>query len=1039
MSAPALTAPGGRSLTIRGTRYPLVLPTLRDPRLHLAAVIITLQVLGQVAFEFRVSIAQILISLATCAVLEVAIALRRQHILMWPASALITGNGVAFILRVPGTQHGDWWSLHGWWIYAGTAAVSLLSKHVIRLGGRHIFNPSNFGLVLCFLTLGPARAEPLDFWWGPMDAWMVVAVVVIVGGGLLILGRLRLLSLALAFWLTFAAGIGLLALTGHAMTARWHAGPITGAYFWWVLVTSPEILVFLFFMITDPKTIPATPRMRIAYAVAVGVLACSLIAPTRTEFWSKVAVLGSLTLVCFAWPLLKRYAPPLVLTRARLVLVGAAALVFFGSALVAAGIPARDSGVAAPLRHTGRLPVITIGPSRGVQSTLDRKSARGIAADLVADLQLQERALVHRNAKALERAATFDRLPELQQQLHAAREKPIVVPAYRLDRMNVHYEAGNGQGPAIAVAALDGTRQQTTYSALRGATVLHRDAPTVYHETLELQGDSGRWLVARIRRPVLRTALSPALAKAAAAGFAGVRLTDVAHQVGLDFRQGAFRYGVTADTPAMMGGGLCWIDYNGDGWLDLFVVNNYGEGDIGAYDSHGGLPRTALFRNDHGRFLDASKTAHAALPVRGQGCVAGDLNRDGYPDLYVSTAQDDKLLWNNGDGTFTEGARSSGVVAFGWHSGATIGDVNGDGRPDLYVGGYTEANAPIPGSSAGYPTNHLGVRDLLFLNTGNGPDGHARFREVGRQVGLDPKPYDHSLGAVFTDVNGDGRLDLYVANDEDPNRLYVNELAPGLGFRFVERASADGVADPNAGMGIAAADYSGDGRPDLFVSNSRGQTHAVYRAGTAGFTDTRSAFSHAFGRNLTGWGNSWVDLNNDGHLDLVLANGEIPVKNLVKDARPVQVLEQVPSGFVDATKLVGAEKLPLVNGRGLAAADFDNDGHVDIAVNTVGGKLMLLRSTGGTGNWLEVRLPRFAPGAVVTAVLADGRKLVREVHAGSSYLSSEDPRVHFGLGKATKLVELTVRYPGGRVATLRAGGDRLGTVLGANRVITAPG
>src|SRR5436190_3866104 len=133
MSAPALAAPGGRALTIRGTSYPVVLPTLRDPRLHLAAVIVTLQVLGQVAFDFRVSIAQILISLGVCAVLEVGIAFRRQHVLMWPASALITGNGVAFVLRVPGTHHGDWWSLHGWWIYAGTAAVSLLSKHVIRL------------------------------------------------------------------------------------------------------------------------------------------------------------------------------------------------------------------------------------------------------------------------------------------------------------------------------------------------------------------------------------------------------------------------------------------------------------------------------------------------------------------------------------------------------------------------------------------------------------------------------------------------------------------------------------------------------------------------------------------------------------------------------------------------------------------------------------------------------------------------------------------------------------------------------------------
>ena len=187
---------------------------------------------------------------------------------MWPASAMLTGNGVAFILRVPGTEHGDWWSLRGWWIFVGTAAVSLLSKYVIKWRGNHIFNPSNIGLVLCFLLLGRNRAEPLDFWWGPMSPWLVLAFAVIVTGGFMILSRLKLLWIALGFWVAFAAGIAVLAATGHAMIARWHLGPITGFYFWWVLVTSPEVLVFLFFMITDPKTAPRGQRGRVVYAVA---------------------------------------------------------------------------------------------------------------------------------------------------------------------------------------------------------------------------------------------------------------------------------------------------------------------------------------------------------------------------------------------------------------------------------------------------------------------------------------------------------------------------------------------------------------------------------------------------------------------------------------------------------------------------------------------------------------------------------------------------------------------------------------------------
>ena len=309
MSASTLAGPAPPTLRIRGTAYPVLLPSVRDPRLHLAAVIISLQVLGQTAFGFQLSIAQILVSLLTCAVIEFAITFHRRRVIMWPASALLTGNGVAFVLRVPGTEHGDWWSMKGWWIFAGTAAVSILSKHLIRLRGHHIFNPSNLGLVLCFVLLGSTRADPLALWWGPMSPWMVLALLIILVGGLTILSRLHLLEIAVYFWLAFAAGIAVIAAGGHEMTARWHLGPITGFEFWRVLVFSPEVLIFLFFMITDPKTTPKGRTGRRVYAVAVALLAVLLIAPQTTEFWTKVALLGALALVCAARPLGEALSP----------------------------------------------------------------------------------------------------------------------------------------------------------------------------------------------------------------------------------------------------------------------------------------------------------------------------------------------------------------------------------------------------------------------------------------------------------------------------------------------------------------------------------------------------------------------------------------------------------------------------------------------------------------------------------------------------------------------------------------------------------
>jgi Na+-translocating ferredoxin:NAD+ oxidoreductase RnfD subunit len=912
------------AVAIRGTTYPVVLPKLRDPRLHLAATITSLQVLGQVAFHFRLSIPQILLSLATCAVIEVGIAARRQHVLMWPASALLTGNGVAFVLRVPGTHHGDWWSLRGWWIFVGTAAVSLLSKHVLKWQGAHVFNPSNIGLVLCFLLLGRTRAEPLDFWWGPMSWWMALALAIIVTGGFAILRRLGLLRVALVFWATFAVGMGGLALAGHELAARWHLGPLHGFDLWWVLVTSPEVLVFLFFMITDPKTAPAGGRARVVYAACLGPLAALLIAPTRSEFAAKVALLSALAVVCAVKPFLA-YVP-----RRRLVLAAVAATLAYPLALVVVGNGPSRAAAAPPAPAI--VPPITILASRGVQTQLDRTTAKRIAHALLA-----------------------------------------FAPARPGQRVRIHLEAGAGQDPPFAVATLAG-------------------------RTYRLSQDvRGRWGLAASTSPPKRLARVRPLTR--------FSFNDVAQQVGLDFTNGVFRYGVTNDPAAMMGGGLCWLDFNHDGWLDLFVVNSYGEGDIGAYEAHGGLPRTALFRNDHGRFTDVTAETGAGRAVRGEGCVAADFNGDGYTDLFVSTAQDDELLWNDGHGHFSEGARSHGVVSFGWHAAAAVADVNGDGRPDLYVAGYTEANGAIPSSTAGFPTNHLGVRDELFLNLGNGPDGRARFREVGSAAGLDPAPYDHSLGALFTDVNRDARPDLYVANDEDPNRLYLNEPGGRVGFHFVERAKQYDVADANAGMGVAL------GGRRLVVTNSRDQLHADYRRMGATFVRAHDGLGKA---GTAGWGVSFIDLANSGRLGLAIANGAIPIADLSKDADRVQVFSP-GNPLVD----IGTNQSLRLDGRGVAVADYDNDGREDIAVNSIGGPLVLFRNTTSGGHWLEVSLARFAPGAVVTVALPDGSTQSAEEHAGSSYLSSEDPRLHFGLGAATHVDVLTVRWPDGRVTKRR--------------------
>src|SRR5438309_2405583 len=239
-----------RTVNIRGREYPVLLPSIRDPRLHVAVVLLTLQGLGQTVLNFRLSIAQILICLAAGALIEFGYGFFKDKVIMWPASGLLTGNSAAFILRVPGTLHGQWWSTRGMWIFIGVVAVSMASKYLIRWRGRHIFNPSNLGLVLAFVALGPKLTEPQDLWWIPPGPWLIVTYAVLLIGGLLIAWELRLLGLELAFMAGFAAltALALPLVPEHCMVVSWHLAPMCGLELWDILVTSAEVLVFRLFM-----------------------------------------------------------------------------------------------------------------------------------------------------------------------------------------------------------------------------------------------------------------------------------------------------------------------------------------------------------------------------------------------------------------------------------------------------------------------------------------------------------------------------------------------------------------------------------------------------------------------------------------------------------------------------------------------------------------------------------------------------------------------------------------------------------------------
>ncbi len=516
-----------------------------------------------------------------------------------------------------------------------------------------------------------------------------------------------------------------------------------------------------------------------------------------------------------------------------------------------------------------------------------------------------------------------------------------------------------------------------------------------------------------------------------------IRFTDVAAEVGLAFRHGAFLQEIYADPVAAMGGGLCWLDYDRDGWLDLYLVNSYAEDEATLWEARGGLPRNRLFRNLGGRFVDVSQATGTDLALRGNGCLAADLDNDGWTDLFITADGPDVLLWNNGDGTFTEGAAAAGVAAPEWNTAAAAGDLNGDGWPDLFVAAYIDLDRRVPKPVGAFPQDYYGLPDRLYLNQGPGPDGRVTFREVTQEVGLVRE--ERGLGALFADFDQDGDLDLYVANDGQPNRLYVNEPWPGgpsadpegIGFRFVEVTEQAQVGDAGSGMGVAGGDYNGDGWTDLLITNWERELNALYRnrmpeEGILTFQYATFRIGIAgLGNGVTGWGVHMADFDQDTDTDILIVNGRVPVTNLETDPERVRYFRnrtvnlngspQRPNLFFDWTEQVGLAQVGPLLGRGSALADFDNDGDLDVAINQIAGPAVLLRNQGDPGHWLQVQPEPPVPGTVALVELPDGRTLRRELYVGSSYLATEDPRLHFGLGPFTQVARVQVRWPDGTV------------------------
>lgn len=499
-------------------------------------------------------------------------------------------------------------------------------------------------------------------------------------------------------------------------------------------------------------------------------------------------------------------------------------------------------------------------------------------------------------------------------------------------------------------------------------------------------------------------------------------------ELGLDF---VHRLGPepTYFMPEIMGAGVALFDADGDGDLDVYLVNGAAPPGLAVGSDP---PRNRLFRHEaDGSFTDVTAASGLGDPGFGMGVAVGDFDDDARPDVYVTNFGPNQLYRNRGDGSFERVTERAGVGDPGWGASAAFLDYDADGRLDLFVANYIELD---PGTACHDPTGapaycdvgrFRGQTDRLFHN-----DGGGRFSDVTDPSGIG-RVVRHGLGVVATDLDGDGRIDIYVANDMDPNDLWINRGDGTFEERAVLAGAAfDAAGHAEAGMGLVCADLDGDGDLDLLSTHFHGESHTLYRnLGAGSFADgTADAGLLAASMAQTGFGAAAIDVEHDGDLDLVVANGHVYRVGPAPGSRVAPFwADYADTGslflsdgarFTDASQAAGEFGNDPQVGRGLAAGDLDGDGDLDFVTTSCSGPARLFfNESEKAGHWLIVRARvgpgrRDAEGAQVT-VTAGGRRRVALAARASSYLSSGDPRAHFGLGGVEHVDAIEVLWPDG--------------------------